>query len=355
MAYQDDLYDKLDEQTKDIVKAMPDFASKFFRKIKSKGMSPRTRLQYAYDLKRFFDFLENSAGFKNENMKTMTAEEVLGRLNNDDIQEYLDTLEYYEVRTKDGQTRKKRSSEAMKARRISSLRSFYKYYFKTGEITNNLADLMELPKMHDKAIVVMERSEVARMLAAVTDTTGMSEGDIKRHKKIEKRDVAIITLLLGTGIRVSELVGIDLLDIDYYESSILVTRKGGDQDEVYFGEEVESALLEYQEECRESLLGEDKKERAFFLSMHHKRLSVAMVEKMVKGYAEKAGLNMKVTPHSCRKSFGTAIYNQTGDIYLVADALHHSSVETTKRHYAKVNPEHKRIAAKEASSLLSDD
>ena len=355
MAYQDDLYDKLDAQTKDIVKTMPNFAAKFFRSLKIKNMSSRTMLQYAYDLRRFFDYLDASAGFKDENIKTMTAEDVLGRLNNDDIQEYLETLDYYEVVSEDGQKRKKRSSEAIKARRISSLRSFYKYYFKIGEITNNLADLMELPKMHDKEIVVMQRSEVARMLAAVTDTTGMNDGDIKRHNKIEKRDVAIITLLLGTGIRVSELVGIDLLDIDYFESSILVTRKGGDQDEVYFGEEVEIALLEYQEQCREMLLGENKKEKAFFLSMHHKRLSVAMVEKMVKGYAEKAGLNMKVTPHSCRKSFGTAIYNQTGDIYLVADALHHSSVETTKKHYTKVNSEHKRIAAKEASSLLSDD
>ncbi|MDO5441931.1 MAG: tyrosine-type recombinase/integrase, partial [Bacillota bacterium] len=124
------------------------------------------------------------------------------------------------------------------------------------------------------------------------------------------------------------------------------------QDEVYFGEEVEEALTKYLEDGRDTLLGPNNTDSAFFLSMQHKRLSVRNVEMLIKGYAQKAGLNTKVTPHALRRTFGTNLYEETGDIYLVADALHHASVETTKRHYAKMSKDHKRIAATKSSTLF---
>ena len=211
---------------------------------------------------------------------------------------------------------------------------------------------MDVPKIPDKNIAVMDKEQVARILAAVKDTEGMSEGELKRHSKIITRDFAIMMLFFGTGIRVSELVGINVSDIDFYNASLLVTRKGGDEDEVYFGDEVEAALSEYLENGRDALLSANVSEQAFFLSMQHKRISVRNVETMIKGYAAKAGLNMKVTPHALRRTFGTNLYEETADIYLVADALHHSSVETTKKHYAKMSKDHKRIAASKSSTLF---
>ena len=355
MKYQDELYKKLDQQSNDIIATMPGFAKKFFNHIKGQGMSPRTKLQYAYDMQRFFSFLEKSAGFKNENMKNMTASELMDRLTVDDIHEYVDTLEYYTVVDKDGNEEKRLASPSIRARRISSLRSFYKYYFKQGDIKNNLADKMDLPKIPDKNISVMDKDQVSRILAAVLDTENLSELERGRHDRIIKRDFAIMMLFFGTGIRVSELVGIDLLDVDFFNASILVTRKGGDEDEVYFGTEVQDALSDYLENGRDWLLGKNAREPAFFLSTQHKRISVRSVELMIKSYAQKAGLNMKVTPHALRRTFGTNLYEQTGDIYLVADSLHHASVETTKKHYARMSKDHKRIAAKTSSTLFEPD
>ena len=355
MDYRNELYVKLNSQADDIIAELPVFAKKFFSHIRIQGMSPRTRVQYAYDMRRFFDFLSKSAGFQNVDLKTATASDVLDKLTIDDIQEYIDSLEYYTVKNKNNEDEKRLSSPSMKARRISCLRTFYRYYFKLGEITSNLADLMDIPKIPDKKIFTMDKDQVSRILAAVKDTEGLSEGELKRHNKIISRDYAILMLFFGTGIRVSELVGIDWDDIDFYEDSILVTRKGGDQDEVYFGEEVEEALSLYLEDGRDALLGKNVDEKAFFLSMQHKRLSVRNVEILIKNYALKAGLNSKITPHALRRTFGTNLYEETGDIYLVADALHHASVETTKKHYAKMSSDHKRIAAKKSSTLFNKD
>ncbi|MBR6352355.1 MAG: tyrosine-type recombinase/integrase [Firmicutes bacterium] len=355
MKYQDELYMKLEKQSNEIIAKLPGFAKKFFNHIKGQGMSPRTKLQYAYDMQRFFKFLENSAGFKDTNFTSCTAAEVMDKLTVEDIQEYVDTLEYYTVVNSDGDEEQRLASPSIKARRISSLRSFYKYYFKIGDIENNLADKMDLPKIPDKNISVMDKGQVTRILEAVKDTEGLSGLDLSRHERLISRDYAIMMLFFGTGIRVSELVGVNLLDIDFFNASLLVTRKGGDEDEVYFGQEVQDALSDYMENGRDWLLGKNAREPAFFLSTQHKRISVRSVEMLIKGYAQKAGINMKVTPHALRRTFGTNLYEQTGDIYLVADSLHHSSVETTKKHYARMSKDHKRIAAKTSSTLLEPD
>lgn len=349
--YQNELQLDLNKKVQGIVKELPDFMNKFFKELRTKGMSERTRLEYAYDMKRFFDFVQAQAGFKNKDIHSLKASNILDVLTYDDIQEYLDTLNTYTVLDKYGHEKEKLSSPSSKARKISSLRSVYKFYFRIGEISHNLSDLMDLPKIPDNVIMTMDKSQVSRILEAVSDTTAMSDGEIRRHSKIIKRDYAIMMLFFGTGIRVSELVGIDLSDIDFYNASLLITRKGGDQDEVFFPEIVENAIRDYVDNDRDTLLA-DKESSALFISMQHKRMTVRSVQVMIKGYAAKAGLNMKVTPHALRRTFGTNLYEETNDIYLVADALHHSSVETTRKHYANMSKEHKRLAAKKSSTLF---
>ena len=352
--YQNDLQLSIDKKVNEIVKQLPDCAGKFFRDLKSKGMSERTRLEYAYDMKRFFDFISNQSGFKNVSLNGLKASDILDVLTFDDVQEYLDTLNTHTIIDRFGNEKEVISSPSSRARKISSLRSFYRFYFRTGEIKNNLSDLMDLPKIPDKNIVTMDKDQVQRILAAVSDTSGMSDSEIIRHSKIIKRDFAILMLFFGTGIRVSELVGIDISDIDFYNASLLITRKGGDEDEVYFGSEVQQALEDYASSDRDVLLA-GKDDPALFISMQHKRMTVRSVQLMIKGYAQKAGLNMKITPHALRRTFGTNLYEETSDIYLVADALHHSSVETTRKHYANMSKDHKRIAAQKSSSLFNKD
>ena len=166
------------------------------------------------------------------------------------------------------------------------------------------------------------------------------------HKKTKIRDVALLTLLLGTGIRVSECVGIDINDINFDEGALKIRRKGGYETVLYFGDEVEIALLDYLEE-REQIIPAEGHENALFLSLQNRRMAVRSVEKLVKKYAMIAApLKKKISPHKLRSTFGTSLYQETGDIYLVADVLGHADVNTTRKHYAAMSDQRKREAAK---------
>ena len=160
------------------------------------------------------------------------------------------------------------------------------------------------------------------------------------------RDTAIITLFLGTGIRVSELVGIDIDDLDFTINGFIVTRKGGNQTILYFPESVAEALKSYLNE-RMQIEAVEGHENALFLSLQRRRITQRAVENLVKKYASVAApLKKKISPHKLRSTFGTSLYQETGDIYLVADVLGHSDVNTTRKHYAAMSDMRKREAAK---------
>ena len=342
--YQDELKISIDEKVSEKLKEMPDFSKKFFKHLENKGMSEKTILGYVYDLNTFFAYLEKN-GFKK--LKTSKASDVLDKLTIDDIQEYLDNFKYYEVSNK-----KKSYSMNSKARRVSSLRSFYRFYYRIGEIKNNLADLIDMPKIPEREIKAMDPEQVGRVLEVVMDLESLSKHQRNYKQATLKRDYAIMMLFLGTGVRVSELVGLDVDDIDLHNASLLVVRKGGDEDTVYFGNEVEQALIDYIKNEREEI-AKKTNSPALFLSLQADRMSTRSIEKLVKDYAKRAEINFKVTPHTLRKTYGTNLYEETNDIYLVATALHHSSVETTKKFYTKIGESHKRTAAKHSSALFN--
>lgn len=344
--YQDKLKISIDEKVSEKLKEMPDFSKKFFKHLENKGMSEKTILGYVYDLNTFFAYLEEN-GFKK--LKTSKASDVLDKLTIDDIQEYLDNFKYYEVSNE-----KKSYSMSSKARRVSSLRSFYRFYYRIGEIKNNLADLIDMPKIPEREIKAMDVDQVRRILETVNDLDCLSKHQRSYRQATLKRDYAIMMLFLGTGIRVSELVGLDVDDVDLHNASIVVVRKGGDEDTVYFGNEVEGALRDYIDNERENL-AKKTNSTALFLSLQADRMSTRSIEKLVKNYAKRAEINFKVTPHTLRKTYGTNLYEETNDIYLVATALHHSSVETTKKFYTKIGESHKRTAAKHSSALFENN
>jgi site-specific recombinase XerD len=159
------------------------------------------------------------------------------------------------------------------------------------------------------------------------------------------RDYAILTLLLRTGIRVSECVGLDLSDINFKEMSMCVVRKGHKEHILYFDDVVEDALMDYIQFERPKYIESDK-EKALFLSNRKKRLAVRSIQEMVDKYAKVAVSNKKISPHKMRSTYGTALYNKTGDIRLVADVLGHSDINTTAKHYAASEDAHRRMAAK---------
>ena len=204
-----------------------------------------------------------------------------------------------------------------------------------------------MPKIHEKEIVRLDADEVSVLLDQVELGDKLTKSQQKFHDKTKTRDMAILTLLLGTGIRVSECVGIDINDIDFKNSGIKIRRKGGNETVIYFGEEVENALLDYLEE-RKLIVPQDGHENALFLSLQKRRIGVRAVENLVKKYSSLVTNLKKITPHKLRSTYG-----ETGDIYLVADVLGHSDVNTTKKHYAAIEDERRR-KARNAVKLRKD-
>ena len=327
-------------QLRKLQEELPRFCRQYFRGIEQ-TTAPRTRLAYAYDLGVFFEFLHKNNSVLSKTDITEFPLSVLDQITKADIEEYLEYLSYY---VKDDGT-KYTNDERGKRRKLASLRSFYNYFFRDEQIKSNPASLVPMPKLHDKEIVRLDPNEVAILLDQVEDGTKMTKSQMKFHDKTKVRDLALLTLLLGTGIRVSECVGLDISDVDFDNLAIKVRRKGGYEDVVYFGEEVEEALLSYLDQ-RKHMIPMSGHEDALFLSLQNRRMAVRSVENLVKKYASLVTTTKKITPHKLRSTYGTTLYQETGDIYLVADVLGHKDVNTTRKHYAAMKDDHKRKAAK---------
>ena len=328
-----------------LISTLPPYAKDYFRGIQPHTES-RTRIAYAYDLNVFFSYLhENNPIFAQKEIRDITLDD-LEKLRPTDIEEYLEYLKVYDttdVHTKE--TKQVTNSERGLFRKMSALRSFYNYFFKRQIIQKNPTLFVDMPKLHDKAIIRLDTDEVAKLLDYVESCGSKLTGQaLSYYNKTKERDIAIITLLLGTGIRVSELVGLDLSDVDFNNNGVMVTRKGGSQMVVYFGEEVEKALRNYLETYRKAVTPLAGYENALFLSTQRRRIGVQAVENMVKKYASQI-TNKRITPHKLRSTYGTALYKETGDIYLVADVLGHKDVNTTKKHYAAIDEDRRRSAA----------
>lgn len=318
---------------------LPKFCRQFFRGIEP-TTSARTRLGYAYDLRVFFEYLHNENPVLSRTDIREYKLDILDSLEREDLEEYLEYLSLYEKKDKEIT-----NAEQGKKRKMSALRSMYNYFYKSELISRNTAELINMPKLHDHEIIRLEPNEVATLLDQVEAGEKLTKSQLKYHEKTKIRDIALLSLLLGTGIRVSECVGIDIDDMDFDTNGLHIHRKGGYNTIVYFPEEVRTALLEYLSQRRQMIPCEGS-ENAFFLSLQNKRITVRAVENLVKKYAKNVTTLKKITPHKLRSTFGTNLYKESGDIYLVADVLGHKDVNTTRKHYAAQEDENRRRAAR---------
>ncbi len=326
---------------RDVLKSLPPFARDYFRSIDG-TTTTKTRISYAYDIRVFFQFLaEENPVFMNRSLQDLTVD-VLDQITALDIEEYMEYLKVY----KDPDGNLTTNGEQGLKRKISALRSFYAYYFKHEMIHTNPTVLIDMPKIHEKSIVRLDSDEVAMLLDYMERCGDTLTGQRKRYfEKTKERDLAIVTLLLGTGVRVSECVGLDIEDVDFKNNGIKVTRKGGNEMIVYFGPEVEQALKKYIS-VREGITPVAGHEHALFYSTQRKRMGIQAVENMVRKYTSAVTSTKKITPHKLRSTYGTSLYRETGDIYLVADVLGHKDVNTTRKHYAAIDDDRRRRAAK---------
>lgn len=262
-----------------VLSTLPAFCKDYFRAIDS-TTTTKTRISYAYDIRIFFQFLlDENPAFKNYAMTDFSVA-VLDQIKAVDLEEYMEYLKVYQ----NGDKTETNGERGLK-RKISALRSFYAYYYKREMIHTNPTVLIDVPKIHDKSIIRLDTDEVALLLDYI-EHCGDSLTGQKRvyYEKTKERDLAIVTLLLGTGIRVSECVGLDIEDVDFKNNGIKVTRKGGNEMVVYFGEEVEKALKRYLE-VRAGITPLAGHEHALFYSAQRKRMGVQAVENMVKKYS----------------------------------------------------------------------
>ena len=317
------------------LQSLPAYCLDFFIGIEN-NTSSLTRYNYAMDLNVFFDYLSQYV-FKKDNQSITYAD--INNVKSRDIEQFLSYLSYY-----NGENNKvSQNQERGKARKLASLRSFFKYLFNHDHIESNVVSKIETPKLHNKEIIRLEQNEVAKMLSAVENPTEFTQKQKAYNKNTFERDNAIITLFLGTGIRISELVGLDIDSFDFKENAFIVTRKGGNKSVLYFSEEVAMALKTWLE--KRATLNLDDNEKAMFISLQNKRISIRAVENLVKKFAQLASPLKKISPHKLRSTFGTNLYRETKDIYIVADVLGHKDVNTTKKHYAAINEDMRKSVA----------
>ena len=202
-----------------ITSNLPEFVYDFFIGIENNSSS-LTRRNYAMDLNIFFDFLQEIL-HKNKTEITLSD---LDNLKSTQIEQYLSFLSFYET---DGKVN--RNGERGKARKLATVRSFFKYLFDHDLISSNVASKVPTPKLHSKEIIRLERDEITRMMDAVSSNNTFSKRQKAYNKNTFERDNAIVTLFLGTGIRISECVGLNVEDFDFSQNAFKVTRKGGNQ------------------------------------------------------------------------------------------------------------------------------
>ncbi|MDD6327517.1 MAG: tyrosine-type recombinase/integrase [Lachnospiraceae bacterium] len=336
-SYYQDLELKHIDQIRDICDELPSYVRKFFR-AQQQTKASRTRLGYAIDIKTFFEYVVNC--YEKEKLETPkdVSLKILSDLSSDFIEDYMDYLQKYR---KNG--RVYTNGKASIKRKLSALSAFYAYYYKNNLVTQNPIKKVDMPRLKEKQIVRMDAAEVATFLDTVEYGNNLTKHQLAFHERTKTRDLAILSLMLSTGIRISECVGLNIKHVDFDNMCVKVTRKGGKEAIVYFSDEASVSLEQYMEQ-RKKIEAISGHEDALFLSSQKKRIGVRAVEKLVGKYAACAVPLKHITPHKLRSTYGTALYQETGDIYLVADVLGHSDVNTTRKHYADIENERKRSA-----------
>ncbi|NLL56810.1 MAG: tyrosine-type recombinase/integrase [Clostridiales bacterium] len=329
-----------------IKESLPDFCKEFFNGI-AMNTTVLTRYNYAIDLKLFFEFtvLWGSV-FEGKSVKDIMISD-LELIESTDIEEFLVYIDNYYNANLNTRVRNKNSA---KARKFCSVRALFRYLFKKDKISRNITLKVSMPKLREKEIVRLSDNEVSNIFDSLKDIDVFESEKMNAYNNnnIKVRDNAIFTLMLGTGIRISECVGLNVDDINFADNSFTVTRKGEKRSILYFNDDIASnlkAYLEFREKMVAKRKIEPKDQKALFLSLQGKRISVRAVELMVKKYAKIAAPLKNITPHKLRSTYGTALYRATQDIYVVAEVLGHKDINTTKKHYAAISEDIKKSAA----------
>lgn len=292
----------------------PDFLNSFLDyTITILNKSPNTVKEYNYDLSNFLKFIKsgkNTKDFKEIDISCMKIEE-LKQITIDDIHSYIAYL-----------ATSLNSKPTTRARKVSSIRVFFTYLARKAKlIDNNPAQYLETPKLGKRMPKYLSLDESKKLLDASKD----------ENNRNNKRDFAITTLFLNCGMRLSELVGINITDINFSENKLNVIGKGNKERTIYLNKACINAINDYLSTRPKTAIKYDSTD-ALFLSERKERISNRTVQTIIKKELLKAGLDInKYSTHKLRHTAATLMY-QYGDVDIRAlqELLGHESISTTE-------------------------
>ncbi len=276
-----------------------------------RGASPNTLAAYKNDLVQLTEFLQSAMNIPDENI---TWESVTENTISDYVL-YLRDLGY---------------SETTKARKIASAKSLFGFLVEEGVLDGNPTANVSAPKIGRSLPKTLTVEEVDRLLAA----------PVGIHTPEAIRDQAMLELLYASGMRVSELLSLDMKDVSIQEGSVRCVGKGGRERVMPIHSHASDAVKFYIEEVRPALMG-SKSTDAIFLNRRGNRLTRQGFWVILKGYCEKAGLQGNITPHTLRHSFATHLLHGGAPLRHVQELLGHASISTTQV-YTHLTSEHIR-------------
>ena len=303
-----------------ICNTLPGWCAAYFLET-GPGLSVTTRLAYSREISHFLDYLIAYVPQFSEEKKDSITLEQFESVTSQDISRYL-TL-YMD----------KGRQEKTLARKRAALSSFFNYMTANRKLSFNPVSAAVRVKVHQKDEVLhLDFAEQVDLLKEVDTADNLSKHAKAFHEKYRLRDIAMITLLLDTGIRVSELRGINVGDLDLEECSAVVLRKGGNIQNVYYSDACSEAINEYLNERKEQITPKTP----LFVTQSGTRITVRSIERLVKKYASAAvpGKGQKISPHKLRSSFAMGFYEEEKDILALQRKMGHKSIVATN-YYAK--------------------
>lgn len=323
---------------------LPDFVYTYIEEYYS-GESINTQLGYCIDIRIFLNYLrayKYTEILSNENFTLAHIEKITPS----DLIRFKAYLREYENEylSPAGRPVKRicRNSAYGINRKLSAVRGMFIYLYKTEQISQNVTDKVDFVKLHQKIKKPLTSQETIKLIDVIYYGEKYYSGrQLTEYKKRQKRDIAIFTTYLGTGIRVSELINLQITDVDFEAQSFTVTRKGGDQQEIFMPIQVNNAIAEYINENGEENVRETG---ALFLGRGGKPLTVAAVEKILKNYCFTVGITHpdKTRPHALRRTFACRLLEDGIDIKMVAELMGHKNIEVTHRYYAQYSNQKRR-------------
>ena len=299
-----------------------------------KSQSPRTIEEYHLDLRMFLRFMKLMRGGKSLNVPFEDVDildidlDFVGSITTSDVYEFLSWLANDRTIDPDAPQSQRGIEAAARARKLSALKSFYKYLtVRTKQLQENPVADLEYPKLRRSLPRYLTLEQSAALLNAVSGPN-------------EKRDYAILMIFLNCGIRRSELVGLNISDI--YDDRLRVVGKGNKERFVYFGTPCRRAIDEYLVERNKKVLTDN---RALFGSRNGERISVSAVHRLVKKALLQAGLDAEqFSAHKLRHTAATLMLSGGVDVKTVQEVLGHENLNTTQI-YTHIESTELKIAA----------